>query len=53
MSGWKTWVAAITSILWGVGGYLGGQHGPDAAVSFVTAGFGLIGIGHKLDRVAQ
>ncbi len=52
MKGWKTWLAAIGSILWGVGGFLAGLHGPDAAAGFVVGGMGMIGIGHKLDRIS-
>jgi hypothetical protein len=51
MTGWKTWVAAISSILWGVAGLLAGIHGPDVAVGFVTGGFALIGIGHKVEKI--
>ena len=53
MRGWKVWAAAITSILWGVGGYFGGIHSPDVAVGFVTGGFALIGIGHKVEKIAE
>lgn len=52
MSGWKTWTAAGLSIVYGVGGYLVGLHGMDVMVGFVTAGLGMIGIGHKLDRAS-
>lgn len=52
MRGWKTWVAAAGSMLWGAGGYLAGLHEADAAASFVLGGFSLIGIGHKLDKAA-
>lgn len=51
MSGWKTWTAAIGSILWGIGGYLAGVHGPDETATFVTGGFALIGIGHKIEKL--
>lgn len=51
MSGWKTWAAAIGSIVWGVGGFLTESHGPDAAVSFVTGGLAMIGIGHKIEKI--
>ena len=53
MSGWKTWLAAGLSIVYGVGGWLVDLHGTDVMMGFVAAGLGLIGIGHKLDRVAK
>lgn len=53
MSGWKTWIAAIGSIAWGVGGFLVGTHDVDTAMGFVVAGLGMVGIGHKLDRTGK
>jgi hypothetical protein len=53
MSGWKTWVAAAGAILWGVGGWLAEQHGPDVAIGFITGGLALIGIGHKIEKAAS
>jgi len=53
MSGWKTWMAAIGSVLWGVGGFLAGQHDADALMQFVVAGLGLVGIGHKIERAGE
>jgi hypothetical protein len=53
MGGWKTWLAAIGSIVWGVGGYLSGAHELDAAAAFVSGGLAMIGLGHKLDKLAQ
>lgn len=50
MRGWKTWCAAISSIGWGVFGYLAGAHDLDGAVAFVTGGFALVGIGHKIEK---
>ena len=51
MKGWKTWLAAILMIAWGVGGWVAGIHTPDIAIGFVTAGLAAIGIGHKIDRI--
>ncbi|WP_447978099.1 hypothetical protein [Candidatus Nitrospira bockiana] len=53
MKGWKTWVAAVGAIAWGVGGLLGGVHDADVAMGFVTTGLGLVGIGHKLEKLGQ
>lgn len=58
MSGWKTWVAGIGGILAGLGVVAAGvvhdggidwtavQNGGAA----VLAGFGVLGLGHKLDK---
>lgn len=51
MSGWKTWAAAVSSIVWGVFGWLVDVHGPDVAVAFITGGFSMIGIGHKIEKL--
>lgn len=53
MTGWKTWVAAIASMAYGAGGFIGGLHGPDVAVSFITGGLALIGIGHKVEKLGD
>jgi len=53
MAGWKTWVAAVGSILWGIGGLLVQAHGPDGAAMFITGGFALIGIGHKVEKLGD
>lgn len=53
MSGWKTWLAAGSSVLWGVGGWLGGIHEADVAVGFITGGLAMIGIGHKIEKIEK
>ncbi len=53
MRGWKTWVAAAGSVLWGIGGLLAGLHGLDVAIGFVTGGLALVGLGHKLEKVIK
>lgn len=53
MSGWKTWVAAVSAIVWGVGGFVSGTHGVDEAAAFVTGGLALVGIGHKVDKLSD
>lgn len=50
MGGWKTWLAAVGSILWGAGAWLADIHGPDVAIGFISAGFAMIGIGHKIEK---
>lgn len=53
MKGWKTWVAAVGSILWGVGGLVAGVHDPDTCAAFVTGGLALVGIGHKVEKLGD
>jgi 1,4-dihydroxy-2-naphthoate octaprenyltransferase len=51
MSGWKTYTAAILSILYGVffcGFY---QNNWSEAITYVLAGLGLLGIGNKLEKI--
>jgi len=50
MTGWKTWTAGILSIAWGLVGYLVDAHTADTAVGFVSGGFGILGIGHKIEK---
>jgi len=50
MKGWKTWIAGITSILYGIIGYIVEIHDPDAMVQFTTVGLGMIGLGHKIEK---
>ena len=51
MGGWKTWAAAISSIAWGVGGFVAGLHDADAAMAFISGGLGMVGIGHKVEKL--
>jgi len=53
MRGWKTWVAAAGSILWGAGGLVAGIHGADVAAGFISGGFALVGIGHKVEKLGD
>lgn len=53
MKGWKTWAAAGLSIVYGIGGYLLGLHGEDAAIGFVVSGAGLVGLGHKIEKMGR
>ena len=59
MRGWKTWVAAIGTILTGLGMIASGLS-KDGGFSFenvqagiltVTGGLGMIGLGHKMDKI--
>lgn len=51
MDGWKTWVAAITSISYGVG-FLGLYNNNwTEAMVYIVAGLSLIGIGGKLTKL--
>lgn len=52
MKGWKTVTAAVLSIGYGAAGWWLGLHGPDVAMQFVVQGLGLVGIGHKLEKLA-
>ena len=49
MKGWKTWAAAAIVALAAAVGYFGY---PDIATAILTLGgaFGLVGLGHKLEK---
>jgi hypothetical protein len=53
MSGWKTKAAAALSILYGLVGWALGLHGADQAMNYVITGMGLIGVGHKIEKVGN
>ena len=55
MKGWKTWAAGISSILIGLGMF--GKMAADGdfsstteAFGFITGGFAVLGIGHKIEK---
>lgn len=51
MSGWKTWLAALGTLLYGIlfeGLYNGNWAN---AVNYILAALALVGIGSKLDKV--
>ncbi|MDP1664119.1 MAG: hypothetical protein Q8L79_03255 [Methylobacter sp.] len=51
MTGWKTKAAAGLAVFYGIAGIFLGLHDIDAGVRFVVEGVGLIGIGHKIDKI--
>jgi len=51
MAGWKTKAAAALAIVYGIAGLFLGLHDADAGMRFVVEGIGLIGIGHKIDKL--
>ena len=61
MRGWKTWVAAIGTILTGLGmvaSALSKEGGfsfenVQAGILTVTAGLGMVGLGHKMDKIGR
>lgn len=53
MKGWKTWLAAGVSVIYGIGGWVGGLHDFDAAVKLVVTGLALVGIGHKIEKIRR
>lgn len=51
MGGWVTWVAAGLSIVYGVAGFFLGLHDSEAMMGFVVAGFGMVGLGRKIEKI--
>lgn len=52
MTGWKTKSAGFLSIIWGVLGYFLNLHDINGAADSVVTGLGILGIGHKIDRLS-
>jgi len=53
MTGWKTKAAGLLAIFYGVIGVLLGLHEADAGMQFVVNGLGILGIGHKIEKIGQ
>ncbi len=53
MSGWKTVSAGLLTIVYGIAGTVVGLHDPATGFQYVVAGLAVLGIGHKLDKVAD
>ena len=51
MRGWKTWCAAMGSVIYGVLGYWSELHDLDTAIKMILGGLALVGLGHKIDRI--
>jgi len=55
MKGWKTWSGGIGLVLTGVGIILKGLSegtfdGMTEGIGFISSGFAVIGIGHKIEK---
>ena len=50
MKGWKTWLAVISSIGYGIMGYVSELHDLDTAIKMVIGGLALVGLGHKIEK---
>lgn len=48
MGGWKTWVSAIALAALGVVDIVSGDY--EAGAAKVSAAFGLVGLGHKIEK---
>jgi hypothetical protein len=51
MTGWKTKAAGFASIAWGVVGYFLNLHDINSAADSVVTGLGILGIGHKIEKI--
>jgi hypothetical protein len=51
MSGWKTKTAAGLSLIYGVVGIFLDLHDADTGMQFVVNGLGLLGLGHKIEKL--
>ena len=50
MTGWKTWLAGLASIVWGLYQLIDGTQ--EDGMSHIIEGIAIIGIGHKIDKVS-
>ena len=53
MTGWKTWLAGLGSIIWGIAGFIAGVHDIETMVAFILSGLAALGIGHKIEKSAK
>lgn len=53
MDGWKTWVAVIVSIIYAVGGFIGGLHDVQTMITIILGAVALLGIGGKLSKIIK
>jgi hypothetical protein len=53
LTGWKTKTAGLLSITYGGLGILLGLHEADTGMQFVVNGLGILGIGHKIEKIGQ
>ncbi|MDD5271099.1 MAG: hypothetical protein PHU14_00140 [Methylovulum sp.] len=51
LTGWKTKAAGLLSITYGAVGILLGLHEADTGMRFVVEGLGILGIGHKIEKI--
>lgn len=50
-NGYKTYVAGVASVVFGVSGLLSGQLDMTAAWGFIIAGLTTLGVGHKVQKL--
>ncbi|HWP00041.1 MAG TPA: hypothetical protein VNL74_05360 [Methylococcus sp.] len=50
MTGWKTRLGGWLAIVYGLVGWLLDLHDIDVAFQFLVNGFGILGIGHKIEK---
>ena len=53
MSGWKTWVAVIVTIIYAVGGFVSGLHDSQTMITLIIGALALLGIGGKLSKLER
>ncbi len=53
LTGWKTKAAGLLSMGYGALGIMLGLHEPDVGMHFVVEGLGILGIGHKIEKISQ
>lgn len=55
MSGWKTWLGGLVSVLIGISGFIWNYMHNEISLAFIMAGVGAmgvmgIGLGHKIEK---
>ena len=53
MDGWKTWMAAISMVIYAVGGFIGGVHDAQTMSQLIIGAMALVGIGGKLTKIIK
>lgn len=53
LSGWKTYIVGICSVLYGLTGFILGKHDYDTMIQLVILGLGMMGLRAGVSKVGK
>lgn len=53
MSGWKTWLAFVSAVVYAIGGFIAGSHDAQTMIQLLIGALAIIGIGHKVEKATK